>query len=44
MWSTAARLNECLKALKEIDDVADSAGDPEEHLLEIRAIVKEVLE
>ena len=44
MWSIQERLEDCLKALKEIEDIADSAGNAEELILEIRAVVKEVLE
>ena len=44
MWSVQERLEDCLKALREVEDIADSAGDPDELILEIRAVVKEVLE
>ena len=44
MWSVQERLEDCLRALKEVEDIADSAGDPMEQILEIRAVVKEVLE
>ena len=44
MWSTAKRLEKCLEALREIDDIADSAGPAEENISKISAVVKEALE
>jgi len=40
LWSRA----ELLAVLRDVDRLADSAGDPGELILEIRAAVKEVLE
>ena len=40
LWSK----EELIQVLRDVETIADSAGDPDELILEIRAAVKEVLE